>query len=649
MRPIPLVLNRRTALRTQQANVGSARLVPLLPPRATDAEVLRPLPRRIPHMLDGPEFDSPREARYQPETLERTPFIFFRRFAAWSWFFTAFFGGNALQMIIGRSSRRRRAARLRHHMEKLGTTAIKIGQLLTVYVHRLPVEYSDEMSKLFDSVEAMPTDEAIAIIEESQGRPIRELFSTFDPVPLAGGAIACVYQAVLLTGERVAVKVRRPGIERSFRADFYVLRMFHRMVEFIGIAQNNQTAAILSECQRMIADEMDLRLEARQIEAFRNSTKDLRKIDKEGIEFVTAPRVYPQFTCPQVLVTEVARGISVREILNAIQKGDGAHLTRLHELGYDFRQISKRLLHLFYWQSFEAMVFHADLHPGNIFVIEDQRLMLVDFGCCGTLPAKYRRNIFGFMKSVGDRDLPGVVRHVVGLNEPLPPIDVQRYMFDMTTVMRDYLVNAHSNHVPWQERCNLNAFRLAQQLSERYRVPLRPELLRYFRSIRHIDFMVYRLDPKLDGQKQFRKYCERRAKASRRNAKHALRDTIASVLNNLLVDAESLTRTAMNGLSRLQDFADSAGFEFGTALKKLPYVLATISSAVLRGAVIVMLIAGVKTAIWEYNQPADHMLDFWDHLLTVAHSYTIEALMVFFGMTALAKIVWRLRQADIED
>jgi hypothetical protein len=113
--------------------------------------------------------------------------------------------------------------------------------------------------------------------------------------------------------------------------------------------------------------------------------------------------------------------------------------------------------------------------------------------------------------------------------------------------------------------------------------------------------------------------------------------------------AQSLTRTAINGIARLQDFADSTGFEFGSALKKLPYVFATITAALLRGAVIVMFIAGVKTAIWEYCRPEDRVLDFWDHLLSVAHSYTIEALLVFFGITALAKIVWRLRQADIEE
>ena len=637
-----VILNRRTALRANGANGSSTpRIIPTVRPRATNSEVVKPLPRRVPLLAEGPEFDSPREIRYRRETMNPTPFILLRRLWAWSLFFLWLFSGNLWDAVTRRSNAKRRAIRLRLRLETMGTTAIKIGQLLTVNANSMPVEFADELQKLFDSVPAMPPDQAITLVEQAQRRPLREMFSRFDPTPIAGGAIACVYQAVLLTGERVAVKVLRPGIERSFRADLAVLRLLHSVGEFVGLAHSSQTGAILAECQRMLADEMDLRLEARQIEVYRNSTKD-------RIDFITAPKVFHTFTCPQMLVTEFVEGLTVREILNAVQKNNADHLAQLAQLGYDCRKISKRLLHLFYWQTFEAMVFHADLSPANIIVTPDLRLTLVDFGCCGTIPPKYRRNIYGFMKSVEAGDLAGAVRNVIGLSEPLPPIDVQKFTFDMTGIMRDYLVNVRSEHVPWQEKCNLSGFRQAMLLARRYGVPIRPELLRYFRSVRHLDYMVYRLNPKIDLAKQFRKYFQKRAEIARRKARRAFRDTVSVLYDNLSVDAESVARSALTGITRLQDLVDTGGFQFGTALQKLPYVFSTIMTTVFRAVVLVMVVAGIKTIYWEISRPEDHVLDYWDHLFSVSHSYTIEALLVFFGLIALAKIVSRLRQADVD-
>ncbi len=640
--PTPVLLNRRAALRPANPN-GTAipRIIPTVRPRTTTAQVVKPLPRRMPLLAEGSEYNSPREVRYQRESFAGTPFVLFRRLRAWSNFFLRLFWGNVWDGMMRRSTPKRRAVRLRLLLEGLGTTAIKIGQLLTTNAYSMPVEYADELEKLFDSVPAMPPEQAIALIEKAQGRPLREMFARFDPTPIAGGAVACVYQGVLLTGEHVAVKVRRPGIERSFRTDFVVLRLLHSAGEFLGIAQSAQTGAILAECQRMLSDEMDLRLEARQIEVYRNATKD-------RIDFITAPRVFHTFTCPQMLVTEYVEGVTVRELLNALKKNNAAHLAQLTQLGYDFRRISKRLLHLFYWQTFEAMVFHADLSPANIIVTPDLRLTLVDFGCCGTIPPKYRRNIYGFMKSVEAGDLAGAVRNVIGLSEPLPPIDVQKFTFDMTGIMRDYLVNVRSEHVPWQEKCNLSGFRQAMLLGRRYGVPVRPELLRYFRSVRHLDYMVYRLNPKIDLAKQFRKYFQKRASVARRDARRAFRDTMSVLYDNFSVDGASMARSALTGMSRLQDLVDSGGFQFGTALQKLPYVFSTIMTTVFRAVVIVMAVAGVKTIHWEIAHPEDHVLDYWDHLFSVSHSYTIEALLVFFGLISFAKIVKRLRQADVD-
>jgi len=211
------------------------------------------------------------------------------------------------------------------------------------------------MEKLFDSVAPIPTDDAIAIIEDTQGRPLRELFSRFDPVPIAGGRLRAYTRQFSTTGEQVAVKVRRPGIERSFRADFQVLLFLHGLGEFLGLLRGRETGPILIECQRMLADGNGPAARGASDRGFSqgnqgNSQKEQRRL---GVRHSTAG--FPAFTCTQVLVTEFVQGISMREILNALQKNNREHLTRLGQLGYDFEYLSKKLLHLMYWQTFEAM------------------------------------------------------------------------------------------------------------------------------------------------------------------------------------------------------------------------------------------------------------------------------------------------------
>lgn len=638
----PLVLNRRTALSGRPAaGPRGFRFIPTVARRPAAADVVRTMPRREPLISNGPEFNSPRERKYRNEVHGVTPFGMPRRVLAWLAFYVSLFGGNLWDRVCFRRNEQRSAARLRRLLEKLGTTGIKIGQLITVNAHVMPVAYADELGQLFDSVEPMPVEQAIAIIEEEQRRPLREIFATFDPKPIGSGAVACVYQAKLLTGELVAVKVRRPGIEKNFRTDFRVLNLFQSIGEFLGASRMGQTPSLLKECEQMLTDEMNLLLEARQIEVFRNTARD-------RIDFVTAPRVFAQYSTPRMLVTAQAVGISIREILNALQKNNRQHLALLTNLGYDFSKISRRLLHLFYWQTFESMVFHADLHPANIFVTPDLRIMLVDFGCCGTIPPKYRRAIYGFFQSVDAGDLGGAVRNVIGLSEPLPPIDVQKYTFEMTSLMRDYMIHARSEHVPWQEKCNLNPFRQALLLGRSYGVPLRPELLRYFRAIRHLDFMIYRLDPKVDPSRQFRKYFHKRAEVARRKARRALKDTVSMLYDNLSIDAPAAARTALASFSKMQDLLEMGSFQFGSALQKLPYVFATIMTTVLRVVVVAGAVTGISTLHWEITKPADTTIDFWDHLKNTMRNDAIEVVMVLFALTALLKIVTRLRQADVD-
>ena len=615
-------------------------VVRTLDPRRSE-NVLRPLKRRKPLVSKGEEYDSPRN--YRPEVNRTTEGRIYQRFLVWVNLGLRFFLSCLWDDIRRRGSRRKKAVRLRLMIQELGTTALKIGQQLGVRSDLFPSEYCDELVKLLDEVAPFPTETAIKIIEETQGKPLHEMFAAFDPEPIGSGSIACVYQALLITGEKVAVKVRRPGIEKQFKADFKVLQMFNSIAETLGLGGGAKMNTVIVECQRMLVDEMNLLLEGRQAEVFRREARDRMKGK------VTAPRVYHQFSCTQILVTEFVHAHSMKEILGAIQKNDLENISYLQGLGYDFKKISRRMLHLFYWETFEAMIFHADLHPANILVLPDNTIVMVDFGCCGAIPPKYKRNLFGFLKSVAVADLTGAVRNMIGLSEPLPPIDIEKYTFEMTGIVREFLVTAHSRHVPWQEKCNGNEIRESLNLARKYGVSMRPELLRYFRANSHMDYMVYRLNPNANPSKQFRKYYHQRAQHARKRLKREMVAQAALALDAFSITMGDLTRSAGSGLSRLQDLLDTGGFRFDSALKKLPYVFATVASTTFKATLFIGFITLVKTIHWEIATPDDDKLSFWDHLNDVRAHYFVQGLFVFFSLVALKKIVFRLRQADVDD
>jgi predicted unusual protein kinase regulating ubiquinone biosynthesis (AarF/ABC1/UbiB family) len=147
-----------------------------------------------------------------------------RRLFVWLFGLSYFFGGVMLDKLRRQDSQRRQAVRLRRTFSRIGGTFIKFGQQMAVRVDLLPEVYCEELTRLLDRVDPFPTEIAIKSIESCLRQPLSEIFTIFDPEPIGAASIACVYQGVLKSGEKVAVKVRRPGIGSQFAADFRVLR-----------------------------------------------------------------------------------------------------------------------------------------------------------------------------------------------------------------------------------------------------------------------------------------------------------------------------------------------------------------------------------------------------------------------------------------
>lgn len=259
-----------------------------------------------------------------------------------------------------------RAVRIRRTLEDLGPIYVKFGQALSTRKDLLPDDIADELVKLQDKVPPFASDIACSIIEKELGKSIAEAFAEFDPVPLASASVAQVHTAVLHSGEQVIVKVLRPDIEERIHSDIGLLYELARFAErFWSDARRLRPLEVVAEFERTTLDELDLIREAA------NAAKLRRNFEHSDIIYI--PEIHWPLTRQKVMVMERIQGIPIGDI------------EQLKEGGADFKLLAERGVEIFFTQVFRDNFFHADMHPGNIFVDLPAKYIAVDFGIVGSL------------------------------------------------------------------------------------------------------------------------------------------------------------------------------------------------------------------------------------------------------------------------
>ena len=282
-----------------------------------------------------------------------------------------------------------RAQRLRLAFEELGPIFIKFGQALSTRRDLLPADIAEELAKLQDRVPPFPDAEAKAAIEKSLGQPVGELFGSFETAPLAAASIAQVHAATLKDGREVIVKVLRPGMREIIRRDLDVLYALARLVlAYVPDSTRLRPVEIVAEYDKTIMDELDLMREAA------NAAQLKRNF--QGSKLLYVPSVYFDLCRSDVLVMERIHGIQI------------SNLARLKELQVNFRKLAEHGVEIFFTQMLWHNFFHADMHPGNIFVLADDPenpvYAAVDFGIIGTLEPRDLEYLAGNFLAFFDRD-----------------------------------------------------------------------------------------------------------------------------------------------------------------------------------------------------------------------------------------------------
>jgi ubiquinone biosynthesis protein len=275
--------------------------------------------------------------------------------------------------------------RIRRALEELGPIFVKFGQILSTRRDLVPAEIGEELAKLQDAVPPFPGAEARKIIERAFGKPIEEVLDEFDETPLASASIAQVHTARLKDGRKVVVKVTRPGIEKIIRRDVGLLYLIAGMANrYWSEARRLRPLDVVNDYKKTILDELDLQREAANAAQLHRNW--------EGSDILYVPEIFWDLTRRNVLVMERISGTPVGDI------------EKLKAQGISMRQLGEQGVEIFFTQVFRDNFFHADMHPGNIFVEPSGRYIAVDFGIVGSLTRADQRYLAENLLAFFNRD-----------------------------------------------------------------------------------------------------------------------------------------------------------------------------------------------------------------------------------------------------
>ena len=290
--------------------------------------------------------------------------------------------------------------RLRHALEDLGPTFVKLGQILSLRADVLPIELIHELEKLQDDVPADPFEKIGAQIASTLNKPLEKVFSSFDEKPLAAASLAHVHRAVLRnSGKIVAVKIRRPGIRKTIEQDLHILEIIAPYLnEHLEISETFDFIKLVKELRRAIIRELDFSREAQNIRVVAANFAD--------DDSVFIPTIYDEFCTDSMITMDLATGMKLRDMENEPTDRKEA--------------LARKGLKIVLKQVLSDGFFHADPHPGNFLILENDVICVLDWGVVGILSADMRYNLVDFIDAIVKKDAAQTVELLLAMVEDKP-------------------------------------------------------------------------------------------------------------------------------------------------------------------------------------------------------------------------------------
>lgn len=357
--------------------------------------------------------------------------------------------------------------RLRLVLEELGPTYIKFGQILSNRPGLLPDDLIAELTKLQDKVPPFTLEEVKATIEEAFGKPVAQIFADFEDKPLASASIAQVHKATLFTGEKVVIKVQRPGIEAIIKADIEILKDIAKLMMRSEELRSLRPTELLVAFEKTILAELNFQHEASHFQQF------YKRFENDPVTVI--PKPYLNFCKPKVITIGFIDGIKINKI------------DQLVAAGYDLKKIAENGFDSYFKQIFEWGYFHADPHPGNLLVLPGNRIGILDFGMVGRLTEKDRKALVEFIIGLGRDDIARIVENVEKL-QGFEIEDKAALEVDMAAFIADFGGQAARD-------IDLNdALNRGRYLVNKHQLKLNPDLFLLLRSVSMLEGIGTTLD-----------------------------------------------------------------------------------------------------------------------------------------------------------
>ena len=449
--------------------------------------------------------------------------------------------------------------RLRMAFEELGPTFIKFGQIMSNRPDMLPPELLAELRKFQDRVPPFPTEEALDIIESELGSPADTLFTDFGDEPVAAASIAQVYRAILESGEEVAVKVRRPGIDKIIHADLEIMRELAELIQDRIGGGIYRPVRIVDEFERNIRSELDMRVEASHMRRF--------AANFASEDNLIVPEVFGELTGKRILTMEYIDGARAEEVESRPEL-DG-ELLASRGTGFILEQI------------FEHGFFHGDPHPGNIFFLPENKICFLDYGITGRLSSRQREKLGDLLIGIANRDAGKTTDALLEISSH-DEVDRAELEGEM-----EYFFNKYSY-------LSLDELDFAEYLSDVTRSlvkrKIRPpaEYFMLIKTIITIEGVARQLDPDFNLVESVRPYAEKLI--SRRYGISGILSRARETVSDLVSTLGSLPSELEDILSKLRKGDIRIGLDHGgldPLTKKLDQASNRVSFAIVLAALII--------------------------------------------------------------
>ena len=381
-------------------------------------------------------------------------------------------------------------------MEELGGAWLKLGQALALRFDLLPKEYCYELFGLLNDVK--PTSYALVreVIKEELGDYPEQLFASFSQESFASASIGQVHKAVTHTAETVAVKVQHPEAAELIRSDISLLYMIAAVLNFIRVVPKALTRGVIDEFARWTEEELDYHVEARHARRFKDNA------DGDPLEKV--PAIYWDLSSRRVLTLEYIDGVPLIELYEVLKRRDEKYLEQFRAAGHDLSRIARNITGNALNQIYQDGYFHADMHPANLFVMEDDAIAYVDFGIVGAFSEETRRSLILYARNLYWGRVERAADALLRLVKPSKTTDELAAREDLIRVIRTYLMD-RSVHTKSSRESLLDVL----DVLRRHQLEVSTEIAMYSKALLTVSTVTEALVPSSEVNRVQKKFYRR--------------------------------------------------------------------------------------------------------------------------------------------